>query len=120
MSLIWDFIQQSQINRLQREHGKRDSRTHEVLSDSRSLKERQERLCLVCEAMWEILKDSLAVSESMLLDKVQEIDLRDGTLDGKHNKCKKCNACGRLINPQREKCLFCGNKDIIESAWEKV
>ncbi len=120
MSFLWDLIQQRQISNRQKENQKTQGRVREAASDFRSLKEQHEQLSLVCEAMWELLRDSVGVSETMLLNKVEEIDLRDGSLDGKNNRARACNACGRKINPQRGLCLFCGNRDIIESAWDKV
>lgn len=62
-------------------------------------------------AMAEILRDQLGNTEKQIEDKLVEIDLRDGHLDGKFRpmlKPRQCPACDRSNAPKRAKCLYCG------------
>ncbi len=120
MSWIWNLIQQRQIRNLEDRSADTLLGNKENRRSKADLEERIDQLSLISEAMWELLRDSSNISETMLLNKVEEIDIRDGKLDGKKDKSKLCNSCGRKINPRRKQCVFCGETEIIESAWEKV
>ena len=69
-----------------------------------------DRALLVCEALWTILRDKLGVPEEELVQRVNEIDLTDGRLDGKVRKLKahSCPSCGRTIAKRFPKCIYCG------------
>ncbi|MCM8542616.1 MAG: hypothetical protein NE328_20285 [Lentisphaeraceae bacterium] len=70
-----------------------------------------ERLLMISEALWGILKEQLQYSDDELVRRVQEIDMRDGQLDGKVSKSapKKCTACGRTVMKKRPQCMYCGH-----------
>jgi hypothetical protein len=69
-----------------------------------------ERLLMITEALWTMLKDEHGYTDDQLIQKVQEIDLRDGRLDGKVAKQppSKCPQCGRAVSARRPMCIFCG------------
>lgn len=120
MSVIWNFLQQRQIKGLSEKEHDRNSKVREVSGSQREIEDRFDRLALTCQAMWELLMEKTSLSESDLLDKVREIDLRDGAQDGKAPKKKRCNACGRIFSMKRISCLYCGEANYRESAWEEV
>ena len=66
-----------------------------------------DHLSLVCQAMCELMED-IGFNKSMLANKIQEIDLRDGKLDGKLNKTKQCTNCNRKIAARHVRCIYCG------------
>ena len=70
-----------------------------------------ERLLMITEALWGILKEQLNYTDEELIRRVQEIDMRDGVLDGKCNTKtpKKCTSCGRTVMKQRPQCIYCGH-----------
>lgn len=70
-----------------------------------------ERLLMISEALWGILKEQLQYTDDELVRRVQEIDLRDGQLDGKVSKSapKKCTSCGRTVMKKRPQCMYCGH-----------
>ncbi|HTJ79295.1 MAG TPA: hypothetical protein VL357_09890 [Rariglobus sp.] len=77
--------------------------------DIDELKERVTRLSLICEALWEILKEKNALPADLLNLKVAEIDLTDGKLNGrKANTISTCRKCNRVLSPNRQTCLYCG------------
>jgi hypothetical protein len=68
-----------------------------------------DRLLLINRALWEIIQERFQLTEEILKDKVSEIDLRDGKLDGRLKKgVKKCDRCNRMLNPRHKTCIFCG------------
>ena len=83
----------------------RDAHTRTV-----DLAAKTDRALLVCEALWTILRDKLGVPEDELVQRVNDIDLTDGRLDGKVRKPKahSCPSCGRTIAKRFPKCIYCG------------
>lgn len=74
------------------------------------LQRKADALTIACQALWEIVRDGLGASEQQLLDKMQEIDLRDGQEDGRTtNSLQNCPHCTRGSNANRRNCLYCGN-----------
>ncbi len=69
-----------------------------------------EKLFMITEALWLLLKERHGYSDEDLIHRIQEIDLRDGKLDGKVAKQQKaaCPQCGRTLVGSRPVCLYCG------------
>ena len=62
-------------------------------------------------AMWELLKDKAGLTDADLDAKVQEIDMRDGRLDGQdltQTVLLTCRQCGRTILSGQSQCSWCG------------
>jgi hypothetical protein len=77
----------------------------------RHLTRRVELLMLVCQAQWELLRDRTGLTEEELTAKVAEVDLRDGSEDGRIGTAvADCRSCGRTGNARREFCLYCGER----------
>ena len=73
------------------------------------LENKIESLALTCHALVEILRQHGITSE-MLAAKMEEIDLRDGKLDGRMSPVSKaCGRCGRRNSKNRTNCLYCGD-----------
>lgn len=65
-------------------------------------------LALACQALWEILKENTELSEAVLADRMQQIDLRDGVADGKiTHTVIECPKCGRKTTRRRTRCMYC-------------
>lgn len=70
-----------------------------------------EKLFMLTEALWTILKEKHGYTDAELVRRVNEIDLRDGRLDGKvanATAAPDCTHCGRKIIGNRPVCLYCG------------
>lgn len=69
-----------------------------------------EKLLMVTQALWTMLRDEHGYTDDQLIQKVQEIDLSDGRLDGKVAKQQPstCPQCGRAVSARRPFCVFCG------------
>ena len=81
-----------------------------VRSELHDLKRRCDALTMGCQAMWELLRDNSGLSDETILEKIREIDLRDGATDGKISETamKQCAGCGHVTHAARQICLYCG------------
>jgi hypothetical protein len=70
--------------------------------------ERVDRLILVVDAMWSLLKDS-GWTDEQLKERLSQIDLADGVEDGRRTpKPTRCEKCGSMVEVGRSSCAFCG------------
>jgi hypothetical protein len=74
------------------------------------LKYEVERLLMITEALWGILKQQHGYGDEELINRVMEIDRRDGALDGRvaPSPPSSCPRCGRTLERRRPYCLYCG------------
>lgn len=116
--MLWDFIQQGQIGRAEWTAQDANATAKDSLSETRLLKahlqtleQTVERTALAAMALAEILRDRLGVTEAEIEAKVQEIDLRDGRLDGRvRTQIQACQHCQRPNAAHRRACLYCGQQ----------
>jgi ribosomal protein S27AE len=88
---------------------------------ARDLEARIERLTLVNLAMWSLLREKLGFTEENLLDRVREIDLQDGVLDGKvARQTTQCSKCGRMRSARHNRCLYCGHEELVNTAFDAI
>lgn len=109
---LWDLLQQRQIYDAQ--GGENSARLKAEITDSRvdDLEYKLDALSLASQAMWELLPIKHGVTERELMEKIQEIDLRDGKQDGKleTKKLLQCPDCGHKTKKFRSNCFWCGAK----------
>jgi hypothetical protein len=75
----------------------------------RFLEENVAKALLIHEALWELMRDKLQLTEQQLFDKLYEIDMRDGIIDGKNQRSVvECPKCKRKVAPKHATCLYCG------------
>jgi len=70
-----------------------------------------ERLSMITEALWITLKERHGYSDEDLMKQIEEIDLRDGRLDGhaSSSETPSCPQCKRMhVAKHRPMCLYCG------------
>lgn len=74
------------------------------------LERRVDRLTLLTQAMWELLRTNSQSDDLDLINMVEEIDGRDGKVDGKiSTKIVDCPKCPGKINSKRNFCMVCGH-----------
>ena len=68
-----------------------------------------DKLFLITEALWELLKKEHGYTDEHLIKKVAEIDLSGGTLNGKAPKRERpdCPSCGKKMG-RLPTCIYCG------------
>ena len=79
------------------------------------------RLKLVCAALWELLKDRAKLTEDDLINKVAEVDARDGVADGQLSRTvRKCVQCQRTVPHRQFKCMYCGTEQPVQSIFDTL
>ena len=75
------------------------------------LERKQEKMALACQALLELIQEHSGITDSQIEEKILEIDLRDGSADGKiGTQILNCPHCGRKTNTARNACYYCGAK----------
>ncbi len=65
---------------------------------------------MICEALWELLREKTGLTQEDLYKKLYEIDMRDGVLDGQNQaKVRDCPSCHRPVSGRHGACLYCGH-----------
>jgi len=107
---IFDLLQWIAISDVRRGAHEAGATGRRARDASFDLEVRLERLTLGTLAVWELLRETTDLSDDDLRQRITEIDLRDGTLDGRaRNTRRSCVACGRENSARRERCLWCGH-----------
>ncbi|NQU40132.1 MAG: hypothetical protein HQ523_09280 [Lentisphaerae bacterium] len=108
--------QMARSNRAQ-SAGERASRTAaEVRSKNEALQCDVEKLFMITEALWSLLKLEHGYADEDLGRMIQDIDLRDGKLDGKVAKQPNpsCPECDRTLMGKHPVCLYCGTSVALD------
>lgn len=107
--MIIDIYQQTRIESAQSAAQSASAKAEAVHERLASQERRIERLALHCQAMWELLRDRAQFTEAELVDKVLEVDLRDGRTDGRMApQITDCPNCRQKTNSRRATCVICG------------
>jgi hypothetical protein len=97
-------------SRAMRKAADAESKTRGLDSRVADLEKRTDRLGLVCQALWELLRERTGMTEDEVLQRMHEIDLRDGVEDGRISGTKvQCESCGSTCNSAAARCIYCGH-----------
>ncbi len=121
---LWDVYQHVQISDLQASQhvNNLDSRKNgETLhKEVQRLDSKIDGLALICQALLEILQEKAELSDKEIVEKIKEIDLRDGREDGKlTGKMSSCSKCKRPAHSRQRTCMYCGTAIIAGNIVEK-
>jgi hypothetical protein len=116
LDVLWDVHQEANISAAQaqlksanRALDSQNQTLDSLSSQLASAAARIDQLDLVALAVWELLAERLGLTVEQLRAKADEIDLRDGTRDGRYTGATpRCTGCAREVAPWRQRCLFCG------------
>ncbi len=93
-----------------RDAARAKSKIQQVERNAKMLEENLAKTMLICEALWELLSEKTGLTINDLHEKLYDIDMRDGTLDGKNQRSAvACGDCGRMVGPRHSACLYCGH-----------
>lgn len=126
MSDFWNRMfdtpekQRDDIRALQADNDLVLDRAEEGQRALRQATRRIDKLELMLEATWELLKSRGDVSDADLALMVSRVDLADGKEDGRIGPSRKdapsCHACGRPANPKRSRCIYCHEAKLTVAA----
>ena len=109
-----------QMSTVQRSASRAEGKAERVADRIRMLEDKIDSLALVCQGIWELLSESVPDAENALIEKVKEIDMRDGKLDGKMGRIQThCSQCDRPLHKRHKKCLYCGHLMDGEHVFQK-
>lgn len=81
----------------------------ETRAEMKELQRQVERLSLLNQALWEILRERLSLTDADLENMAREVDMRDGVADDKMTaQPVRCPSCNRVCNSRHAKCIYCG------------
>ena len=69
-----------------------------------------EKLFMITEALWSIIKKQNHLKDDDLIELIHDIDKRSGKVDGRRAKEERpnCSQCNRKIMARNTVCLYCG------------
>jgi len=93
-----------------RDAARAQSRVQTVQMQLRRLEQNLAKALLINEALWELIREHHGLTTRDLYDKLYEVDMRDGELDGKNQrKPGPCPQCGRTVSARHAACIYCGH-----------
>lgn len=118
---LFDLYQHHQIGEARARATDARSTADQLRLEVADLKRKADALTIACQALWEIVRTQASVTDDLLLAKMQEIDARDGRMDGRISATLvPCPACGRNVNAARKACLYCGAEMPVRHVFEKA
>ncbi len=106
---MWDIWQETRLNDVSRRQRENVFRTKDVDAQVLELNRQVQKMALVNQALFELLKEKVGISDEELRRKVREVDLRDGVQDGDLKaKPLKCPKCGSTVTAGALSCMGCG------------
>ena len=118
--MLWEIYQQGRIQAAQSQASRAEQKTYTVSEQVDRLEDKIDSLSLICQAMWELLSEHLTEPMEQLNEKVHEIDLRDGKLDGKMTRIERtCAQCNRNLHVRHRRCMYCGHSMPQETIFQK-
>ena len=109
----FDVHQYGQINRLLSGQADTSNRVARTQSSLQLLEQRYERMRLVTNALWQLLKEHTGLTDSDLKRFIEKVDLADGRADGRmsaNTRAMDCPKCSRRILKNAAVCPWCGTK----------
>lgn len=121
---IWDMFQQAQVDSAswKADTARRDAvqASDRMHSEVLRLEAKIDGLALVCQALWEVVRQETDLTDADIAKKIEEIDLRDGKRDGRiTGRPMMCTKCGRPTHTRQRACMYCGTLVVAGHLVEK-
>ena len=110
MNIIFDLYHNSTIREARHKATGAQDEIIRLRAEVEDLRRQTDSFTLAVQALWELLRNEARLSDAELVEKIQEVDLRDGEADGRISaSVVGCTACGRRSRSTRRRCVYCGN-----------
>ena len=120
-NLFWELSRQRTTPDVGDIAGQAIRRVDDVNIEVKTLREAVDKLMLINRALWEIIAEERGLNDEYLTNKVNEIDLRDGKLNGKLvTAIMLCPSCERTLFKGHDRCLYCGAEYTTADPFDKV
>ena len=82
----------------------------EATARTDGLKQDIDKLYMITEALWTLLKEQHGYDDEVLGRLIESIDMRSGRIDGKRERKMNpaCPTCHRVVIGNHNTCLYCG------------
>lgn len=105
MNMLWHSYRTMNAQSL----AQAESAAQKANRDVHGLEERLDRVLLLTEALWTLVRTELNLTDKQLIERINEIDMSDGQLDGKVRRPPaSCVKCGRKFGRGWHNCMYCG------------
>ncbi|WP_310448449.1 hypothetical protein [Thiobacillus sp.] len=118
--ILWEFYQHGKVIKASADASEALSKTIESKADIGSLERKIDRLALLNQAIWSLIKEQTSLTEVDLMERIKGLDMLDGQLNGKVSDTKKCNRCGTVLTASAYSCYSCGAESAVSSAFHKL
>lgn len=119
LDILWNLHQQRRISEVEEAASHASRSASDIHHRLRLMEEQIDKLLLINQAMWSLMRGQLGLTEQHLLDRIRQLDLEDGIEDGKITRpVTNCPACRRTFSSRHRKCLYCGHIPPPVSAFD--
>lgn len=120
MDFIWEFYQHGKVIAASAEAKQALSKSYKSKADISSLEKKLDRVVLLNQAIWSLVKLQTNLTESDLMQEIKRLDMLDGQLDGKIVETKKCSKCSTILAASADSCYQCGTISNVSSAFHRL
>jgi hypothetical protein len=89
------------------------SRSKENALELDELEARVDRLYLVNQALWALLKQKTGLTDQELQKEIEKLDLVE-TKPASTSTALVCKDCNRTVSRRHKICIYCGGPDLVE------
>ena len=115
--IIWEIYQQGKVAGAVADAKHAVSKAYESNTNSDGLAKKLERLALLNQAVWSLVKQRTSLTDQDLLVEIKRLDLLDGQMDGKLTETKTCVKCHTTLMASAQSCYRCRTQSPITSAF---
>lgn len=117
---MWDIWQDIKLVESDVQQAQTDGKVDRVQSETVQLQRQIDKMALVSQALFELLKEKTGITDAELRRKIREVDQRDGFEDSKvSGKPLKCPKCGGVVTVGALKCQTCAATIAPRYPYEK-
>lgn len=107
---IWNIQQEGRIAEARTDASDAKNEVSRYKESITELEFSLNRMALASQALWELLRQKVGLTEAELLAKISEVDLRDGVQDQRMApRLSTCPKCGKTVNTRSSRCIYCGS-----------